>query len=88
MGHDHDYERFAPQDADGTATAGGVREFVVGTGGAPLRPIGVVKPNSQIRENQTCGVLRLMLRAGTYSWEFVPIDGQSFRDFGTTACVP
>jgi len=88
VAHDHDYERFAPQDADGTATAGGVREFVVGTGGAPLRPIGVVKPNSQIRENQTWGVLRLMLRAGTYSWEFVPIDGQSFRDFGTTACVP
>ena len=88
VGHDHDYERFAPQDADGTATAGGVREFVVGTGGAPLRPIGVVKPNSQIRQNQTWGVLRLMLRAGTYSWEFVPIDGQSFRDFGTTACVP
>src|SRR5678815_1376659 len=61
VAHDHDYERFAPQDADGTATAGGVREFVVGTGGAPLRPIGVVKPNSQIRENQTWGVLRLSL---------------------------
>jgi hypothetical protein len=88
VGHDHDYERFAPQDADGTATSDGIREFVVGTGGANLRPVGVVKPNSQVRDNQTWGVLKLTLRAATYNWEFVPIDGQAFRDFGTAACTP
>jgi hypothetical protein len=88
VGHDHDYERFAPQDADGAAKSDGVREFVVGTGGADLRPVSVVKPNSQIRENQTWGVLKLTLRPTAYSWDFVPIDGQSFHDFGTTACVP
>jgi calcineurin-like phosphoesterase family protein len=88
VGHDHDYERFAPQNADGVATSTGVREFVVGTGGANLRPVGVVQPNSEIRENQTWGVLKLTLRSAMYNWEFVPIDGQSFHDFGTTACVP
>ena len=36
-GHDHDYERFAPQTVDGVASATGVRQFVVGTGGATLR---------------------------------------------------
>jgi hypothetical protein len=87
VGHDHDYERFAPQDADGVPTVDGVREFVVGTGGAGLRPVRSVQPNSQVREDQTWGVLRLVLRSSSYNWEFMPVDGGSFRDFGTNACV-
>jgi Calcineurin-like phosphoesterase len=85
--HNHMYERFAPQDADGRPSALGMREFVVGTGGAPLTSGPVVQRNSEVRENQTFGVLKFTLRSAGYSWEFVPIDGQSFSDAGTAECV-
>ena len=88
VGHDHHYERFAPQQADGIANVEGVREFVVGTGGAELRAVVSAQPNSQVREDRTWGVLKLTLRSTTYNWDFIPIDGQSFHDFGTNACVP
>ncbi|OGO56264.1 MAG: hypothetical protein A2V85_09495 [Chloroflexi bacterium RBG_16_72_14] len=85
-GHDHDYERFAPQTATGIASPGGIREFVVGTGGAALRGFGTVKPNSQRRNAATFGVLRLTLRAGGYDWRFVPVAGSSFTDSGSATC--
>jgi hypothetical protein len=85
-GHEHHYERFAPQDADGRFDPQGMREFVVGTGGTALRPAEGGQPNSEVRESQTWGVLKLTLRASSYDWEFVPIDGQSFRDFGSGDC--
>ena len=85
-GHDHDYERFAPQTPEGVASATGIREFVVGTGGAPLRPFPTVQANSAVREADTHGVLRLTLRAGSYDWLFVPIAGRTFTDSGTGAC--
>lgn len=85
-GHDHEYERFAPQDADGRPDPRGLREFVVGTGGAPLYNVKAPQPNSELRESQTWGVLRLTLHARSYDWEFVPIDGQSFRDRGSDQC--
>jgi len=86
-GHDHTYERFAPQDENGRANARGLRQFVVGTGGYPLYSLGTRQPNSQVFENHTFGVLKLTLKAGSYDWEFVPIDGQSFRDAGSGPCV-
>lgn len=87
VGHDHDYERFAPQDADGRPNPRGIREFVVGTGGGPLYQQTVVKPNSEVRDSHTWGVLKLTLRANAYDWEFVPVDGQPFRDSGSSECV-
>ena len=86
-GHDHDYERFAPQDADGHAIATGIRAFVVGTGGYSLYWRVSSAPNSEVFESRTWGVLRLTLKPGSYDWEFVPIAGQSFRDAGSSACV-
>jgi subtilisin family serine protease len=87
-GHDHNYERFALQDADGRAAPNrGIREFVVGTGGTSLRGIGTVRANSEVRNADTHGVLKLTLRAGSYAWEFVPIAGKSFRDTGNASCV-
>jgi hypothetical protein len=86
--HDHEYERFTPQDAEGRPDPRGIREFVVGTGGAPLYSPKSIQPNSEVRESQTWGVLRLTLRARSYDWEFVPIDGQAFRDGGTASCTP
>jgi len=85
-GHDHDYERFAPQDADGHATPTGLREFVVGTGGYSLYDRASQQPNSELWENRTWGVIKLTLKSGSFDWEFVPIDGQSFRDFGSAQC--
>ena len=87
VGHDHLYERFAPQDADGNPTPAGMREFVVGTGGGRLYNPASVQPNSEVRNNDTWGVLKLALRGNRYDWEFVPVDGQSFRDFGSAACL-
>lgn len=86
-GHDHDYERFAPQDADGRADPRGIREFVVGTGGASLYDRVRPQPNAEAWENRTFGVLRLTLKSGSYEWRFVPIEGQHYSDAGTAACV-
>jgi hypothetical protein len=87
-GHDHNYERFAPQTADGTAdSAHGIREFVVGTGGTSLRSVGSPEPNSEVREAKTLGVLKLTLQATSYAWEFLPIAGETFTDTGSAPCV-
>ena len=85
-GHDHDYERFAPQDPDGRRdSARGIREFVVGTGGAQLYGFATPHSNSEAWFS-VWGVLRLTLRANDYDWQFVPIAGQSASDFGTGLC--
>jgi 3',5'-cyclic AMP phosphodiesterase CpdA len=86
-GDDHVYERFAPQDVNGKANARGIRAFVVGTGGYNLYDRGKTQPNSEVFESRTFGVLKLTLRSGKYDWEFVPIDGQTFRDSGSGTCV-
>ena len=71
-GHDHDYERFAPQDAHGRAEpARGMRQFVVGTGGAYPTPFLLTVANSELRDASRTGVLRLRLRPGGYDWEFI-----------------
>jgi uncharacterized protein YjdB len=87
-GHEHNYERFAPQTADGSADqTRGIREFVVGTGGANhYDDEGSPKPNSEVFNGTTWGVLKLTLRPTSYSWEFVPVAGQSFQDSGTGDC--
>ena len=87
-GHSHDYERFAPQDATGGLdTANGVRQFVVGTGGAFWTGLGTsFDANSQAHQNDTYGVLKLTLRAGAYDWQFLPEAGKTYTDSGTTAC--
>jgi len=87
-GHDHTYERFAPQNPNGQADSSrGIREFVVGTGGAGLYPFPSIQPNSQVRNNTTYGVLKLTLHATSYDWQFVPIAGQTFTDSGSANCV-
>ncbi len=86
-GHDHDYERFAPQTPTGEADpVNGIREIVVGTGGKSLRLFNKVVPNSEVRSSTTYGVLRLDLAPGRYSWQFIGTESRSFGDSGTTAC--
>lgn len=83
--HDHSYERFAPQDADGRAHPEGIRQFVVGTGGAYLYEFRDIKANSEARGVEH-GVLKLSLRSDGYDWDFVPIAGKGFKDFGSAQC--
>jgi hypothetical protein len=86
-GHDHDYERFAPQDALGVLDrARGVRQFVAGTGGRSSYEFAEVQPNSEVRATGVFGVLKLTLAPSRYEWEFVPVAGQSFTDAGSEAC--
>jgi len=81
--HDHDYERFAPQDADGRPDgARGIREFVAGTGGGMLRQFVTVHANSEARIAMSYGVLKLTLQDGGYQWEFVPASGPADSGFG------
>jgi calcineurin-like phosphoesterase family protein len=87
-GHDHDYERFAPQDPKGKADPRkGIREFVVGTGGGGLYDFRQIRRNSEARANRSYGVLKLTLGVTDYSWEFVAAAGEPFHDAGTSACV-
>jgi len=84
-GHDHIYERFAPQDVNGRATSLGIREFVVGTGGATHYAVGPVRPNSEVQAS-VWGVIKFTLRPDGYDWEFVPVAGETFRDAGSDIC--
>jgi acid phosphatase type 7 len=87
VGHDHDYERFAPLLPDRTASpTRGIREFVVGTGGRSHFLFTHVTPNSQTRNDNTFGVLKLTLHAARYDWQFVPVAGQTFTDAGSGLC--
>ncbi len=86
-GHDHTYERFAPQTPAGARdTTRGIREFVVGTGGAAFYQFETIRANSEVRNNTTHGVIKLTLRARGYDWEFVPVVGGGFRDSGSGNC--
>jgi hypothetical protein len=86
-GHDHDYERFAPQNPDGTADPEkGIREFVVGTGGKNLRGFVQPLPTTEVRSNNSFGVLQLTLHADGYEWKFIPIAGGQFTDAGKGVC--
>ena len=86
-GHDHIYERFAPQDPDGRKDPRrGVRQFVVGTGGAPFYAIrDTLAPNSEVHQNRVHGVLRLVFHPDGYDWEFVGV-GKGFSDEGHGGC--
>jgi len=86
-GHEHSYERFAPQTYEGVADPDGVRQFVVGTGGRELRPFRTVAANSEVRNSRSHGVLKLTLRAASYEWDFVPVGNSTFRDSGNGACT-
>lgn len=86
-GHEHNYERFAPQTPTGVADpVNGIREFVAGTGGVSHYGQGTPLANSEVFNGTTYGVLKFTLGPGTYTWEFVPVAGQSFTDSGSGTC--
>jgi calcineurin-like phosphoesterase family protein len=87
-GHDHIYERFAPQNPNGVADWNrGIREFVVGTGGKSQYSLVTLRPNSQVRNTTVYGVLRLVLHRDSYDWRFLPESGQLWTDYGSRICT-
>jgi hypothetical protein len=86
-GHDHNYERLAPMDANGAADpARGIRTFIVGTGGRSLDPFVEVLPTSEARNNVSYGLLQMALYDDGYAWLFHPTDPDGYRDGGTDHC--
>jgi hypothetical protein len=86
-GHAHFYERFGPQDATGAASASGISEFIVGSGGRNFFPIrATAAANSQSRIANTFGVLQMTLSSGGYSWQFVGPPGSTAADSGSATC--
>ncbi len=88
-GHDHIYERFAPQTPAGVADpVNGIRQFTVGTGGANHNPIVTRAANSVRTDTTSFGVLELTLHPTSYTWHFVPTAGGTFKDGGVANCNP
>jgi hypothetical protein len=86
-GHDHSYERFAPQGLNEKADPQkGIRQVVIGNGGKNLYPFKTIRANSEVRDNESYGVLKVSLHAKSYDWELMPIAGDSFTDKGSTPC--
>jgi hypothetical protein len=95
-GHAHYYERFAPMRPNGTKDlAYGIREFVVGTGGAaPSNPMRLPRANNSKIDSEipdspgktAYGVLKLDLYAGGYTWKFLPRESDTFTDAGSGTC--
>lgn len=86
-GHEHNYERLGPLNPSGDVDPDrGVRSFVVGTGGKSHYPFRRPIAGSEVRNDDTYGVLQLTLRAGSFDWEFVPQAGGSFTDSGSAPC--
>jgi len=89
-GHNHNYSRWKPMDANGNADPNGIRQFIVGSGGRNLNGFGSksTRPDTfQTGWAKGFGYLQLTLRDGSYDWRFMPADGQlNFVDEGSGTC--
>lgn len=89
-GHEHNYQRFAPQDAFGRPDTDGIVQFTVGTGGSTYTdlPQGDLAANREAGQDRSFGVLSMTLLDGGYDWEFVPAPGEEpYEDAGHGDCV-
>jgi hypothetical protein len=85
-GHDHVYERFAPQTPEGRLDpAKGIRQFTVGTGGSSPTTVRRAAPNSEVVAS-VWGVAAFTLQNDGYTWAFIPVQGEAFTDSGTGVC--
>jgi len=87
QGHDHIYTRFAAYNRDANGVeAGGMRHFIVGTGGRSLYDINSSPPGMEASQDTTFGVLKLTLNPTSYSWQFLPVSGGTYSDSGSDSC--
>ena len=90
VGHNHNYSRWKPMDANGHTDPAGIRQFIVGTGGRNLNGFGSksTKPSTFATGwSGGFGFLKLTLHPTSYDWKFMPADGQPyFPDQGTGTC--
>lgn len=87
VGHDHNYQRYAPQRPDGAADAtNGIRQVLVGTGGRAFYSFNKTQANVQAENDDTYGVLKLGLSSTGYRGDFVPVEGRTFTDTFTGTC--
>jgi len=85
-GQQHQYERLTPMTPDGVVdNVQGIRSIDVGTGGESTALPVAIHPNSEVISD-AFGVLKLTLYADHYTWQFVPMQGQSFSDQGSGTC--
>ena len=86
-GHEHFYERFAPQTPDGVGDpVRGIRQLTLGMGGKGRHGFVSVAPNSEVRDNSTVGLAELTLRPGAYDWKLVRAPTGSVADSGSGQC--
>jgi hypothetical protein len=86
-GHGHNYQRYTVLDATGAPDpVRGIRQFVVGTGGANHTPLGTKPSTAEVGNDTTFGILQLSLHPTSYDWQFVPIAGKTFTDSGSDTC--
>jgi len=95
-GHEHNYERFAPQTPDGVADpTTGIRQFVAGTGGGGYDTLATTPLANSEASTTEHGLLKLTLTPGAYQWQFIPTSGPlgemdpstfTFTDSGSGSC--
>lgn len=86
-GHEHFYERFAPQTPDGVPDpARGIRQITVGVGGRAGHPFYAVAPNSEVRLTGTLGVVALTLGEGSYEFNLMRASSGRSADSGSGRC--
>lgn len=86
-GDAHHYERFKPMSLNTHIEPDrGIRQFIVGTGGASHTRLGAIWKGTEVRDNTSFGILKLVLSPDSYAWQFIPIDADGFTDSGSTAC--
>ena len=86
-GHEHFYERFALQNSQGEKDdQTGIREIIIGTGGAKLMPALWQRQHSEVLNAKAHGVLKLDLKKQGYEWQFLAVEGSSFTDEGSADC--
>lgn len=87
VGHAHNYQRWSPLNPTGAPDAArGIRQFVVGTGGRASHEVSPPDPRQEIANDDTFGVLRLLLSSGGFTWQFQPVAGRTFTDSGSQTC--
>ncbi|WP_072482425.1 discoidin domain-containing protein [Amycolatopsis australiensis] len=84
-GHDHDYERFVPQNADGKADAAGPVEIVGGSGGASLYDLHSAHPTTA-KLLKTYGVLKLSMTDTSFQTQLIGVDGKVLDSSPTYTC--